>query len=92
MRLKPRELEPPVRGELRLAAKPKIGSAGRPQVRAALLVEQGTIKSDGLLPLFDAVVLQIRDGVITIQSTQLHWSSEHRLYEHAQIWQCHPVR
>lgn len=94
LRLKPKELDPPVRGDLVITdrgGEPAMSSFKRP-VRAAKLYALGgnpEIRREVLQPIFDVDVLRIEGDAITILGIELQSELETRqLWEHVQIWRC----
>jgi len=88
MRLRPSELEPPVRGHLQLGEEDLHKSSfkrgcvvARPQT-----ARTPTIKCDELLPLFDARVLRLEGAQIVIIGTELNTQGGGRVAELGQIW------
>lgn len=94
LRLKPKELEPPVRGDLVITdrgGEPAMSSFKRP-VRAAKLYGLGgnpEIRREVLQPIFDAEVIRVEGSIITVVGIELQSVLETRqLWEHVQIWRC----
>ena len=91
-RLKRRELQPPTRGTLSIKCDDGQGSFKRPLLVARLWVEQSSLRlrSDVLLPLFDARLVILEDGVLTVSGIELGYV-ENGVVESGQVWRCTPV-
>lgn len=91
MRLRTRELQAPVRGELVVAMDDGRTSFKRPLLVAKLKVPRGAsgLLVDALLPLFDVELVALADA-ITLQGIELD-HRESRVYELRQMWRCVPV-
>lgn len=97
MRLRPSELEPPVRGMLTVKMDDgRHSSFKRPVLEATLQAPRGVNGQmlDVLLPIFDVRIVAAGGGSMTLQGIELNAVPDdgtHRIYEHVQLWRCVPV-
>lgn len=97
LRLRPSELEDPLRGLLVLRDDGGTHSSFKRPIRVAHLYQVVPTWKDGLQdltkPLFDAEVIRVEDDVITITGVELESTTGgERVYEHGQVWRCTVVQ
>lgn len=91
LRLRPSELEAPIRGDLVLRDDPGTHLSFKRPMRVAHLYQPTTGWQDGrqdaTKPLFDVQVIRIEGDAITLVGLELE-SVGDRVYEHSQVWRC----
>ncbi len=93
LRLRPGELDVPVRGELAILDVGGQHSSLKRATRVARLYDVSStdprFRREALRPLFDAQVIRVEGPVITIAGMELEASPDTtRTSEHGQVWRC----
>ena len=93
LRLRPSELQEPIRGDLVLLDDTGTHSSFKRPIRVAHLYQSTTGWQDGrqdaTKPLFDAQVIRVEGDTIILTGLELESTAGgERVFEHGQVWRC----